>query len=509
MAEKGNTRSESLPHPESDFLHIQPAERYQRQFSLLNRFGLQSNVILAASFTNSEGRATVLSKAVVYPAFRRIIQQYPELAMVYFDGPSKKKKSNHRCMSGFLRSVNLDDHVEFLDIPEIEEELSLTGLIERYHRTWFDHSKRPPWQFIVVNGRQTLLVFDHYITDGRGATFILDSLLEALNLPDQNENDSSIVQLTSEVKGFPEVDPVELLGKPFVFWAILNYLRFWLICLFYRGTSVFFHDAKYEEQNFTFDDPKKEDNVVITKLHTLRLSAKTMIKCLHACREHQTSFTSLLHTLIKVSLATDFYPEAKFSHSETVIDVRPYLPAQQRERTISTAVSMISSFDWLSKFREAGQSRDGEENSIVNAELLWDLSQQHKAHITNDLKHEMSWLKAWLSILMVGEDEEDYISTLLPGYKLVQDKTFSVSNLGAFSSADSSASGPWAISSMEFSAGAFKAGIGSNMTFNIMGVQNGATVIHVSHEEGSLPEQFVGALLERIEKRIFAIIEFE
>ncbi|CAG8415054.1 unnamed protein product [Penicillium salamii] len=378
--------------------------------------------------------------------------------MVYFDGPSEKKKSNHRCMSGFLRSVNLDDHVEFLDIPEEKEGLNLTGLIERYHRTWFDHSKRPPWQFIVVNGRQTLLVFDHYVTDGRGATFILDSLQEALNLPAQDETDSSIVQLTSEVKGFPEVDPVELLGKPFLFWAILNYLRFWFICLFYRGTGVFFHDA------------------------------------------------NLLHTLIKVSLATDFYPEAKFSHSETVIDVRPYLPTQQRERTISTAVSMISSFDWLSRFREAGQSPEGEKTSIVNAELLWDLSQKHKAHITNDLKHEMSWLKAWLSILMVGEDEEDYISTLLPGYKLVQNNTFSVSNLGTFSSADLSSSGPWAISSMEFSAGAFKAGIGSNLTFNVMGVQNAATVIHVSHEGGSLPEEFVGALLERIEKRILAII---
>lgn len=444
----------------------------------------------------------MLSKAVVYPAFRRVIQQYPELAMIYFDGQSEKKKNNHRCMSGFLRSINLDDHVKFLDIPEEEVKVGLTALFERYHRIWFDQSKRPPWQFIVINGRQTLLVFDHYITDGRGATFILNSLLEALNLPTQDENDSSIVQLTSKVEGFPEVDPVELLGKSFVFWAILNYLRFWCICFFYRGTDLFFHDATYEERKFVFDDPRKENNAVITKLHTLRLNAETMSKCLRACREHQTSFTSLLHTLIKVSLATDFYPEAKFSHSETVIDVRPYLPTQDRERIMSTAASMISSFDWLSKFRQAGESLDEKGESI----MLWDLSQKHKAHVMNDLKHEKSWMKAWLSINMVGEDEEDYISTLLPGYKLVQNNTFSVSNLGAFASANASSGGPWAISSMEFSASAIKAGIGSNLTFNVAGVQNAATVIHVSHEEGSLPTGFVDALLEQIEKRMIAMI---
>ncbi|KAJ5347917.1 Alcohol acetyltransferase [Penicillium brevicompactum] len=507
MATERNRHSGLPADFEFDFIHTQPADRYQRQFSLLNRFGLQSNIIIAAAYTNVEAKNTVLSKEVVYPAFRRVIRQYPELAMIYFDGPSETKKSNHRCWSGFLRSVNLEDHVKFLEISEDEKEIDMTGLIEQYHRVWFDQSARPPWQFVVINGRQTLLVFDHYLTDGRGATLILDSLLEALNCPARDEDSSSIVHLTSMPKGFPEVDPVELLGKkPSVLLAILTYLRFLCISLFYRGTDLFFHDANYKERKFSFDDPRKEDNAVITKLDTLRLDAQTMSKCLSACREHQTSFTSLLHTLIKVSLATDFYPKAKFSHSETVIDVRPYLPTQDRGRIISTAVSMISSFDWISKFRRAGQSPDETGNSIVNAELIWDLSQKHKAHILNDLKHKMSWMQAWLTIRMIGEDEEDYVTTLLPGYKLLQNNAFAVSNLGAFPSTHSRSHGPWAISSMEFSAGAIKAGIGPDLTFNTIGVQDSATVIHVSHEEGSLPEEFVGTLLDQIQKRMMAII---
>jgi hypothetical protein len=427
--------------------------------------------------------------------------------MTYFHGQSEKKQSNHRCFSGFLRCINLDDHVKFLEISAEEEKSGLTPTIEKFHGVWFDRSERPPWQLIVINGRHVLLVFDHYITDGRGATSILASLQEALNSPDLDGDDLPIVELTTEVQGFPETDPVMLSGtSPFILWAIWSFLRFWCIRLFYRGNTTFFHDAKDRKQDFDIKDPKQEENRVITKLHTLRLSAETMQKCLCACRKHQTSFTSLLHTLIKVSLAADFYPDAKFSHSEVAIDIRPYLPVQERKMIMSTAVSMVSCFDWLSQFRQAGEGSDKTGRLPVNADLLWDLARKHKAHMVNDLSYRKTWKKAWLGIGLIGEDQEDYISTYLPGYQLVQDKSFSVSNVGAFGSSQSCTDETWIMTNLEFSASAIKAGLGSNLTFNVAGVRDSATVIHVSQEEGSFPKNFVGDLLKQIEKRIQAII---
>lgn len=458
-----------------------------------------------ASYANLEAEGAMLSKEVIYPALRKVVQQYPELGMIYFCGHSEKNKSQHRCLLGVLPHINLDDHVEFLEIPTEEEKAGLTAIIEQYHGVWFDPSAKPLWRLVVINGRHALLVFDHFITDGRGSTFILDTLLEALNSPKQDDNNLPFVNLTMEVKGFPEVDPVKRYGTgPSVLFAIMSYIRFWCIRLFYRGTDVFFYDAKYQQRNFVFDDPRKEDNLVVTKLHTLRLEAETMGKCLRACREHQTSFTSLLHTLIKVSLAADFYPKAKFSHSETVIDARPYLHNQDREKTVSTAVSMISSFDWLSKFRQAGQSPNSTDHVPVDADMFWELARNHKVHMVNDLNCKKAAMKAWLAIDLIGEDEEDYISQFLPGLRLVQKHAFSVSNLGAFDS--QSGSGPWTIYNMEFSAGAIKAGFGPNLTFNVAGVRDAATVIHVSNEEGYLSNGFVASLLERIEKRMLAVI---
>ncbi|KAJ5094712.1 Alcohol acetyltransferase [Penicillium angulare] len=501
MVETKNTLS---AEEQSKLLHIQPTDRYQREFGLLTRFGLQSNVIRVAPYNNIDQKTT-LSKAVLYPALRRVVLEYPELGMIYFYRQSEKKKSQHRSFSGVLPQIDLDKHVEFIQISAEEESVGLTATIERYHSLWFDPSAKPLWKLVIVNGRHALLVFDHFVTDGRGSTFILKSLLDALNSPNKEDDDSSIVDITTDIKGFPEKDPVKCSGTgPSVLFAIMSYVTFWCLQLFYRGTDIFFHDAVYQERELVFSDPKKEDNLTVTKLHTLRLEAETMQRCLKACREHQTSFTSFLHTLIKVTLAADFYPKAKFSHSETVVDVRPFLLDQEREKSMSTAVSMISSYDWLSGFRQAGQSSNSKSEIPVDADLLWDLAQKHKAHIANDIKYKKSWMKAWQAIDLIGEDEEDYVSQFAPGLKLVQKYAFNVSNLGAFE--NKAGNGPWTISNMEFSAGAIKAGYGVNLSFNVSGVRDGATVIHVNSEEGSLSDDFVPSLISRIKKRMLAVI---
>ncbi|KAJ5719807.1 Alcohol acetyltransferase [Penicillium malachiteum] len=479
-------------------------DRYQREFGLLHRFGLQSNVICVASFSNVEEKTT-LSRAVLYPALRKVIRKYPELGMVYFLRESTQKSSQHRSFLGVLPQINLDRHVEFIEIPTEEEQDGLTATIERYHGLWFDKSAEPPWKLVIVNNKHALLVFDHFITDGKGSTFIFESLLQALNTSDEQNSDSPIVELSTKIKGYPEKDPVKCSGQgPSVFFAIMTYITFWFLQLLYRGTDLFFSDATYQERDLTFDNPMKEDNLVVTKIHTLRLEAETVQRCLKACREHQTSFTSFLHTLIKVTLAADFYPKAKFSHSETVVDVRPYLLPQERERIMSTAASMISSFDRLSDFRRAGQGSNPESGMAGGADLLWGLARKHKAYITKDLHYGKSWMKAWQGVDLIGKDEEDYISQFVPGLKLVQKYAFNVSNLGAFENRVDG--GPWTISNLEFSAGAIKAGYGVNLSFNVSGLKGGATVIHVSSDGESLSSEFVASLIPRMESRMLAVI---
>lgn len=78
--------------------------------------------------------------------------------------------------------MNLDNHVRFLNDHVPAAEGVDDALIEQYHNVWFDDPEKPPWLLVVVNGKHAVFVFDHIVTDGRGATHVHGSLLEALNL---------------------------------------------------------------------------------------------------------------------------------------------------------------------------------------------------------------------------------------------------------------------------------------------------------------------------------------
>lgn len=472
---------------------------------------MQANIITAATYTNTQRRSSTLSRELIYKALHQMAPNYPELGVTNFCRPSETKSGHHRCWSAFLKEINLDDHVKFIDISAEEEATGLTPIIAKYHGLWFEPSKRPPWQLVVVNGKHVLFIYDHYITDGRGSTYILESILDALNSPKNDLVSSSTVNFTTNVKGFPELDPIQRAPAPLsLFYAILGYLRFLVLLLLYRQKDLFFHDMTYHHRKLDWYDPQKEDNLVKTRLRSLRLDASTMRRFLQACRSHQTSFTSLLHTLIKVTLAADFYPKAKFSHSGTVVDIRSFLKPHDREKTVENAASIVSSYDWLPKFRQAGEQTALKKDAGFEADLLWELARKHRAHVLHDLHHKKSFLTAWQSIELLGEDEEDYITGFIPGLKLVGRNSFSISNLGAFRPnvlvGQDGGNGDWTISNMEFSAGAFKNGYSSDLVFNVAGVQDGPTTIHVCHEEGSFNDDFLDSLLDRIKMRIDAII---
>ncbi|KAJ5768948.1 hypothetical protein N7520_003507 [Penicillium odoratum] len=463
------------------------------QTYLFSHLGLQSNVIVAASYTSAQG-TEVLSRDILYPAIRHVVQLYPELSTVTFSRPSTTMKNRNRRWSGFLRQIDLDNHVKFVHISEKEEKTGLSATIQRYHNIWFeDVSEKPPWQLIVVNGKHVLFVFDHYFTDGRGAAYILGGLLKALNQPSKTiVDDSPIVKVAPELPGFPEEDPLIRAG-------LSGYFINRLIQISCRLTDSFFHDAKCQPKDkLDVINPHRETRLTKTKVDTLRLDAETVERCVKTCRKHQTSFTRLLHTLIKVILATDFYPKAKFSHSHLAVDIRSYLLPAPRV-TMKTAVSIFTKFDWLAKFRKAGKGeRDSSDKiSIVNASIVWDLAREHKSLLMEDLNHTKIWRKAWKSMELVQADDEDFIAQAIDGYSTALRKSFEISNHGVFDPAQFGWTGSdakWKISNMESSASIMKAGYGTNMTFNVIGVAGVDTVIHVGSEEGSLKDNFVASV---------------
>ncbi|KAJ5104106.1 hypothetical protein N7532_004635 [Penicillium argentinense] len=166
---------------------------------------------------------------------------------------------------------------------------------------------------------------------------------------------------------------------------------------------------------------------------------------------------------------------------------------------MSGAASVVNSFDWLSKFRQAGKGPNS-----VNASLIWELAR----HLfLDDIDNKKIWRKALQCIELIGED--DYMDQFIPGVNLSQHNLSSISNLGAFvpgPSEEPVSSAGWTISNIEFSTSAWKAGCGADLVFNVAGVRNRPSTINATYEEGNLREDMVCDLLKRVEMRMAAII---
>lgn len=477
---------------------------------MTTHFGLQANVIIAGSYSNINDKNALLTKELLYPAIRKVARRYPELGMVRLVKPSQDKKGQHRCWTGFLRQIDLKNHVKFVDICG---QPSMNSLLERYHGLWFTDEALPPWQLVVVNGREVLFIFDHIITDGRGATTIQAALLEALNeiQEDDQERDDSIAEFTADVPGFPEEDPIKRSGhKVSIIGTIFMVLGLQWIRLLNWFLARPLDDMITRELKFDYSNPRKEENLVKTEINSLTLNSETLQRCVKACHAHGASFTSLLHTLIMVCLVADFYPKSKFAHTQVAMDLRPHLLPSPRKEAISCQVSTVFLLNWLDKYLKAGQQSNVDIENPTKNDLIWELARQKKVDILDDIQNTKRWRTAWQAMDLLGEDDEDYARQLLPSYKSTQATlAFSISNLGVFDPSkhlNPSGNG-WTVSGMHFSAGAIPAGFGPPMVFNIMGIKGGDTVIHVSSEQGCMKDDgFMETFLERLRRRLETIL---
>lgn len=488
-------------------------------FALYRHFGLQSNIIVAASYSN-EDASVQLSQPQVYEALKHVVREYPQLGMIHFDQLSEEKK--HRRVSAYRSVIDLDEHVDFVCAAiEDEDARGLGSVMERYRGMWFEEAStesKPPWKLIVINARHALFVFDHYITDGRGAVAFHESFLDALNSTnDQPDNLSSIAPVSIEQP--LEGDPTERCTTRFsLLWTIYNALRFHILRFIYSGTDLFFHDATYPERDFVYSRPSRKSCAPATKLESFRLDATTMHKCLQACRKNNTTFTSLLHTLTKVGLSAEIYPNAKFSWSQTAIDMRRELQScrssLEQSRSMTNASSALWSFHRLGPFRAAGgDSRSSLTISHhpLNADLVWQLAARHKADVAYDLASGKTCAQGFQALRLMGEHQENVASKLIPGLSLVSRNAFSVSNIGSFrprpEGPSASPDARWNVSGMEFSGGAILGGVGPELVINAAGVLNGPCVIHAAYQQGVLKEDTVRALMLGIEARMKALIE--
>jgi hypothetical protein len=244
----------------------------------------------------------------------------------------------------------------------------------------------------------------------------------------------------------------------------------------------------------------------VTKIETLRIDRETMAKCLTACRDHQTSFTGLLHTLIQVTLASDIYPNAKIGFSRLAVNIRPKV--HLRPDIFTNAVSTYSRAQLLGQYRFAGaiprhqvEARNDFQGLHVNSRLVWKLAANYKNGVRDFVKSSRP-LQDILTGKLLGEDVEEIDGTF-HAMSLYMNNSFLVSNLSVFEPREAMSNGNWEVSDVAFSAGAIRASLGEDgIVFNVASAKNADCMICATYKEGVLKVEMVRTALDRVLGRL-------
>ena len=132
----------------------------ERMWYLYHRHGLQSNLIVAASYAKDGER---LTKPRVLDTLRVTVATHSALRTVCVQTPSKRKRKTGLSFV-ILHSVDLESCVEFRDDVESGH---AKEVLEGLHHEWEFLEANRPWSKLVVVGQSDV----YFLTECRGTSF--------------------------------------------------------------------------------------------------------------------------------------------------------------------------------------------------------------------------------------------------------------------------------------------------------------------------------------------------
>ncbi|KAL2064287.1 hypothetical protein VTL71DRAFT_4781 [Oculimacula yallundae] len=458
-----------------DYRLLRPAGPLEVLTSLFHDLGIQSNVRVSCSYSHE---TKTLLPARVLRALQKVIEEIPALSIIGVSQQSTKKVGNHRTWDAKLPFIRFRDCVEFLDVENINDDSVLARIYEDIHNTWFDtkDTTKPWWKLVVVNHKLAIFVFHHSIADGMSGYAFHRSLLAALNADDADqESDHNYSKVDNQIfttdNGSRNQEPIaidEIHTKLSWFHVIRTFLFWTLIRVFIRPKYLFFSDAIVTPTFPTYSAPFPVSERTRSRVQILRIPHSTMEKVLARCREHKTSFTALLHTIICVTFAVDVYPQATIGFSRMAVNIRSLMRRDPGLDVFTNASATYYRTHFLSRYRSTVRSELG----ALDQPAIWNLVKAYKNHMHTSIHENNTVLQGYLTCRLLGEDNEEVGSFY--GLGLYLNNSFLISNIGVFKPRDDMEDGGWTVTDAGFGAGAIRASVGDiGPVFSVASVEWG------------------------------------
>ncbi|KAH7348518.1 alcohol acetyltransferase [Rhexocercosporidium sp. MPI-PUGE-AT-0058] len=471
---------------------------------LFHDLGIQSNVRVSCEYSHETKK---LSPPRVFRALQQVIQDIPALGIIGVSQPSEKKVGNHRIWEARLSSIRFCDCVEFLNESNTSSDTALAKIFEDVHNHWFDtqDTTKPWWRLLIVNGSNAIFVFHHSIGDGISGYAFHKHLLAALNANDTDQDSENQVvgdQIFTIQKGSHEEEPIAIdeIDEKLSWLHVIRTFLFWNVMrIFVRPKYFLFSDAKVTNTYPTFSKPFPVEERTRSRVETLRIGRATMEKCLASCREHQTSFTALLHTIISITFAADIYPKAKVGFTRVAVNIRPLLRRDPGPDVFTNASATYYRTHLLGKYRAASQDGKLDRNAV------WMLAAAYKKHMNDSIYKSDDVLQGYLTCRLLGEDNEEVGSFY--GLGLYLNNSFLISNVGVFHPKDDMKAGGWSVKDVGFGAAAIRAAVGDyGPVFSVASTKNGDCVIAATWEDGVLKEEMIKKVLSAVFERLESLV---
>ncbi|KAK4177677.1 alcohol acetyltransferase [Triangularia setosa] len=378
-----------------------------------------------------------------------------------------------------LSAINLQLHLEYVEVSG-DHDAELVQKLQDQHDQYFpDISCRPPWKVIIVfvpHQEDGLLDFHvifavhHSIADGRSTAAFHTKLLDELSFPSGRP-----VQLSNHILSLP---PGQQLSPPLE--EVVAFAQSWsfLLGTLFRELSPAWFSGPSRAMPWTGKPITPEP--FQTNLRLIAIPAGAAQSVLTVCREHGTTLTPLLHSLVLASLAK-FVPakDAQAFCSSTPIDLRPFVSGSSSNEQHGVLFGvLVTTQTHHFELQEVHGDWNEDEIWTTAVNLKGRIKEHLEAVPKNDIMSMLSWVSDWRKF---------WLSKL----GTPRQTTWEVSNIGSIrGTSDKSHSQPgWQIRRSIMSQGATVAGAAIGV--NVAGVASGDICITLSWQEGIVETNLV------------------
>ena len=443
-----------------------------------SKLGFDSCIIVSAKY-NATG--SLLNRQTLYPALSAVIQQHAALS-VQVRLPRNPKD---RPLFVRLPSVALDDVVSFVDGGSNEE--SLAKLIRAELSKPLELGAATPlWRVTVGSGRTVLFMCHHGIGDGQSGLAFHRALVSALNKPSNVPTVGSLVLIPSDLSLVPPIEDLTNVGVSWRGFFQILYDTFAPFTWTKKATSW-------------TANPVVSSPTILTTVRCWELSPADAAKLIALCREHDTTLTAFLHTLLVGLLS-------RHAIVATAADKRP-------PRTIATCVPVsLRRFTGASPNVLCDEAAGFQSQSPLAplgslaptaADFPWTTAAQYATRLQAGVAGTRESIGTIRYLFNLGMTESFWTGAL--GKK--RGEALELSNLGRFVAAapeDSPAEGPWSVGALHFAQ--CNATVGAALKVGVAGSPDGAVSVVYTWGEGALDDVLAEAMVGEVRAAITSIL---